>query len=271
MDKLPDYSEKRFLIVDDEPFMLSLVDRMLKQCKAGLILKATDGGSAMRAVKDNFTQVDCIISDCNMKPLNGLQLLQGVRIGVNPRIPRDQAFIMLTGHGETEVVKSAIALDVNGYVVKPVALDKLIQTVEKALKRPIDVKDAEVYRAVKLPKVQSAFGDTLETKKTPWVVMPKGGPFKNPDAVKQKIELFKREHANQDGVVEEVKIKNKRECSIDELVEGHVIAQDVEAEEGVVLIRRGTYLTRDMIARLQDIAAETNPKEMVWVGELAKA
>jgi len=269
MDKLPDYSDKKFLIVDDEAFMLSLVDRMLKQCKAGLILKAADGAAAMRSVKDSFTQVDCIISDCNMKPVNGLQFLQGVRMGVNPRIPRELPFIMLTGHGETDVVKTAMALDVSGYAVKPVALDKLTQIIDKVLKRPIDLKDSDYYRSVKLSAVQTAFGADQPTKSTPWTVMPRSGPFRQDDRLKQKLDEFKRQHATRDGEVE-VKIKNKRECEINELQEGQILAQDIEAEEGAILVRRGTYLTRDMIGRLRELAIESGTKEAVWVGELAE-
>lgn len=267
---MPDYSNKRFLIADDEPFMLGLVDRMLKHCRAGLILKTTDGGTALRAIKDNFTQVDCIISDCNMKPINGLQLLQAVRVGINPRIPRDQGFIMLTGFGETEIVKAAIALDVNGYVVKPVAPEKLIDNIEKVFKRTIEVKDPEHYRAVKLPVVQSSFGNDDDGRHTPWTVMPKGSPYKNPEAMKAKIEQFKRDHATTEGTEGNIKFKNKHECSLDELKDGHVIAQDVEAEEGVILVRRGTTLTKDMIVRLRDLAVETSPSQMVWIGELVR-
>lgn len=268
MDKPPDYSAKRFLIVDDETFMLSLIDRMLKQCNAGLIMKASDGAMALKSIKDNFTQVDCIISDCNMKPVNGLQLLQGVRMGVNPRIPREQPFIMLTGHGETEVVKAAIALDVNGYVVKPVAFDKLVQTIDKVLKKPGEAKEPEYYRGIKIPKVQSAFGQEQDAKSVPWTVLSHGSPFRNHTPLKEKVEQFKREHATQDGVTE-VKIKNRRECPVNELLEGQVLAQNIEAEEGVVLLRKGTFLSKGMIARLREIAAETKPDQTVWIGEIA--
>jgi YesN/AraC family two-component response regulator len=266
MEKLPDYSTKRFLIVDDEVFMLGLIERMLKECKAGVIMKANDGGQALRAIKDNFTQVDCIISDFNMKPVNGLQLLQGVRLGVNAKIPREQAFIMLTGHGESDVVKTAIALDVSGYVVKPVALDKLVETIDKVFKKPLDIKDAEYYRSIKLPKVPSLNEDAAAKKSRAWTVMAHG-PFRRDSPIKQKLEQLKRDHATQDGV-EEVKIKNKRECAINELLDGQILAQDIEAEEGVVLLRRGTYLTKDMIGRLREIAAETNPNQTVLIGEL---
>ncbi|MGE4064128.1 MAG: response regulator [Rhodospirillaceae bacterium] len=266
MDKLPDYSSKRFLVVDDEQFMIGLIERMLKECKAGVIMKANDGGSALRSIKDNFTQVDVIIADYNMRPLNGLQLLQGVRMGVNPKVPREQAFVMLTGHSESDVVKSALALDVNGYVVKPVALEKLVDTLEKVFKRPLEPKDPEYYRNVKVPKVAS-LGDNVPEKIKPWTIL-HTKPFRSEADLKKKIEAMKRDHATLDGD-KEVKIKNRRECEISELLEGQILAQDIEAEEGVILLRRGTYLSKDMIQRLRELASETNPKQSIMVGELA--
>jgi len=105
MAETPDYSNRRLLIVDDEQFMLSVLDMVLKQMKAGAIVKAQDGTTAIKSFREQADRVDCIISDYAMKPGNGLQLLQAVRMGVNPIIPRNQPFIMVTGHGETEVAK----------------------------------------------------------------------------------------------------------------------------------------------------------------------
>ncbi len=172
---------------------------------------------------------------------------------------------MLTGHGESDVVKTAISLDVSGYVVKPVALDKLVQTIDKVLAKPIEIKDPEYYRSIKLPKVPSLAEDAASKAKA-WTVMAHG-PFRRDSPIKQKLEQLKKEHATQDGV-EEVKIKNKRECAVNELREGQILAQDIEAEEGVVLLRRGTFLSKEMISRLREIAAETNPDQTVLVGEL---
>ena len=267
MEKLPDLSSKRFLIVDDETFMLGTIERMLKQCHAALIMKAADGGQALRSVKDNFTQVDCVIADFNMKPINGLQLLQGIRMGVNAKIPREQTFIMLTGHADTDVVKAAIALDVHGYVVKPIAPEKLYQTIEKALKRPIELKDVDYYRGIKLPVAQSPFGDgdDKSARVVPWVILPRAKPFKRQSDIAQKLEQFKSEHTTQDGV-EEVKMKNRRQCPVNELLEGQILAQNIEAEEGVVLLRQGTHLTKGM---MKELAAETEPNQTVFIGELA--
>ena len=274
MDKLPDYSNKRFLIADDEPFMLGLIERMLKECKATHIVKVADGAQAMKAIRDDMSQVDCIISDCNMKPVNGLQLLQGVRFGVNPRIPRDQAFVMVTGHGDTDVVKSALMLDVNGYLVKPVALDKLAQTLERVFAKQLEVKDPEYYRALKLAKIHTLdahLESNTEVPKTPsaWVIMHNAAQRKNIESIRAKVKDFAVSHATRDGE-EEVKIKNRRECDLAELKNGMILAEDVFAEEGRILLRRGTTLNPGMIDRLRELAVETETRSYVWIGDLAQ-
>lgn len=151
MGQFPDYASKRFLIVDDEVFMLGSVERMLKQCHAALILKASDGAKALRSITDDLTQVDCVISDFNMKPVNGLQLLQGIRLGINPKIPRDQPFILLTGNTDADVAEAATALHVNEVLMKPVTPEKLYQTIDKVFGRSIALKGADQYRSIKLP------------------------------------------------------------------------------------------------------------------------
>jgi hypothetical protein len=48
-----------------------------------------------------------------------------------------------------------------------------------------------------------------------------------------------------------------------------ILGENIEAEAGVILLRRGTFLSTDMIARLRELAAETNPGQTVWIGELS--
>jgi YesN/AraC family two-component response regulator len=261
-----DYSTRRFLIVDDETFMLGMLERILRQFKAGTIIKAYDGAGALKSVKDNLSQVDCIISDFNMKPVNGLQLLQAVRMGVNPRIPRDQAFIMLTGHGETEVVKAAIMLDVNGYLVKPVAPDKLAQTLDRVFKKPTELKDAGYYRGISLGATEAHNDAAVATGPKSWVIMTKKDARQ--ETLHRKIEQFRKDHATRDGI-EEIKIKNRRQCDLGELKEDMILAEDIEAEEGVILLRKGTHLTARMVDRLRELAVESKSRDFVWIGDLA--
>lgn len=129
-----------------------LIVRMLKSCGAESVTYLDDGVRVLQMAGPNKRPVDCVICDFNMKHVNGLQLLQGIRLGLSPVLPRTQPFIMVTGHGEHEVVKSAISLDVSGFAIKPIAQKKLVETIEKALSQPVNLKDPSVYKAIKLPK-----------------------------------------------------------------------------------------------------------------------
>jgi CheY-like chemotaxis protein len=101
----PDFSGKRFLVVDDMPEMTETVIRMLKHHGAGDLFRSTNAEEALAVVARQ--KADCIISDFNMTPLTGLEFLSKIRTGAQAGIPRDQRLILLTGHGEAEVVRTA--------------------------------------------------------------------------------------------------------------------------------------------------------------------
>ena len=148
---LPEISAKRFLVVDDMPEMVETVADMLRHYGIRDILRANGAETALAVLRAE-RKLDCVISDFNMGQFNGLEMLSLVRSGGCIGIPRDQRFILLTGHGEAEVVRTALALDVNGYIVKPVALKTLIQTVERAFNRAINLKTTREYQAIKAIK-----------------------------------------------------------------------------------------------------------------------
>ena len=85
-DKIPDYSGKRFLVVDDVPYMQDLVSNMLKRCGSVEVVKASSVELGLRHL--GAEKFDCVISDFNMKPVNGLQFLFEVRAGLRLSIQR---------------------------------------------------------------------------------------------------------------------------------------------------------------------------------------
>lgn len=123
---------RRFLVVDDHGYMIDVINEILKHFGAGDTVRAESVDAALGRI-DPRRGIDVIVCDFNMKPTNGIQFLQTIRTGKHAHIKRDQRFILLTGHGEMDVVRAAKGLDVNGYVVKPVAPDIFIKTVERAL------------------------------------------------------------------------------------------------------------------------------------------
>lgn len=130
-----DYSDLNFLIVDDEPFILDLVEKILRRCKAKDIRKLSNGRDALQTLKNEPDYFDIVISDCNMEPINGLQFLRGVREGKVSEDLKDLPILFLSGHNDAPVVKRAIELGVSGFLSKPVSFEKLTSTISKALKR----------------------------------------------------------------------------------------------------------------------------------------
>jgi two-component system response regulator RegA len=138
---------KRFLVVDDEPYMIEVVGEILRHFGATEIVRACSVDAALNQCRRG-ARFDCIVSDFNMRPTNGLRLLQMIRAGAVPSLPRDQCFILLTGHAEIDVVKVAKALDANAYLIKPVSADTMIKAVVRALDAPCELAQAASYGRV---------------------------------------------------------------------------------------------------------------------------
>lgn len=103
------------LIVDDYKTMLRIIKNLLKQLEFNQVDEALNGEEALG--KLNSKQYGLVISDWNMEPMSGLELLKNVRgnEGVNQNVP----FIMVTAESKTENVIAAKEAGVNNYIVKP--------------------------------------------------------------------------------------------------------------------------------------------------------
>ena len=132
-DRDIDYSSFSFLIVDDEPGIKEIVADVLRTCRAKTLVQAQNGEEAIGHLAVDPTRFDLIISDCNMSPINGLQLLKAIREGKVKGVDSGLPLILLTGHGDMPIVKKAGELKVNGFLTKPVSLEKLTAAVNKAL------------------------------------------------------------------------------------------------------------------------------------------
>ncbi len=104
----------QILIVDDYKTMLRIIRNLLKQLGFNNVDEAIDGSSALTKLRDkNF---GLVISDWNMEPMSGLQLLKEVRTDVKLKeIP----FIMITAESKSENVIAAKEAGVSNYIVKP--------------------------------------------------------------------------------------------------------------------------------------------------------
>ena len=102
------------LIVDDYKTMLRIIRNLLKQLGFDNVDEATDGSDALQKLRDK--SYGLVISDWNMEPMTGLQLLREVRKDLKLKAT---PFIMITAESKTDNVVAAKEAGVNNYIVKP--------------------------------------------------------------------------------------------------------------------------------------------------------
>jgi two-component system, chemotaxis family, chemotaxis protein CheY len=102
------------LVVDDYNTMVRIIRNLLKQLGFDDVDDAPDGATAL--TKMRAKKYGLVISDWNMEPMTGYELLKQVR--ADPAIGQ-VPFIMVTAESKTENVIAAKKAGVNNYIVKP--------------------------------------------------------------------------------------------------------------------------------------------------------
>src|SRR5438309_302240 len=113
------------LVVDDYNTMIRIICNLLKQLGYQNIDNATDGATALAKMRAG--RYGLVISDWNMEPMSGYDLLKEVRadakLGKTP-------FIMITAESKTENVIAAKRAGVSNYIVKPFNAQTLKSKIE---------------------------------------------------------------------------------------------------------------------------------------------
>ena len=102
------------LVVDDYKTMIRIIRNLLKQLGFNDVDEASDGTEALAKLREK--RYGLVISDWNMEPMTGYQLLKEVRADDSLR---STPFIMVTAESNTENVIAAKKAGVNNYIVKP--------------------------------------------------------------------------------------------------------------------------------------------------------
>ena len=121
----------QILIVDDYKMMLRIVRHQLKQVGFTCVEVASDGAGALEKLREKAFGL--VISDWNMQPMTGLDLLHEVR--ADPTLAH-LPFIMITAESKAEKVVTAKEAGVDNYIVKPFNAEtlkaKIVSVVGKA-------------------------------------------------------------------------------------------------------------------------------------------
>jgi CheY-like chemotaxis protein len=117
--------KQKVLVVDDAGEVVVLCVNMLQSL--GYAVKGANRGDAALDLvrKEPF---DLVIVDYKMPEMNGFQVFEQSR-AIRP----DMAFMLLTGHGSSDVVEDATEMGFNAILLKPFTRDQLRTAVGQAL------------------------------------------------------------------------------------------------------------------------------------------
>jgi len=120
-------SEINLLHIDDEvDFAASLGRRLAKR---GIKVSAAACGQEALDVLAEY-EVDVILLDVLMPGMDGIQTLRSIK-SAHPMIE----VIMLTGHANTDIVISSLAMGAYDYLIKPAEFCEIIRKIEDAAQR----------------------------------------------------------------------------------------------------------------------------------------
>jgi DNA-binding NtrC family response regulator len=119
----------KVMIVDDEVDFLETIIKRLKARK----IEVTGGESGYKALELLAGQdYDVIVLDVKMPGMDGIETLREIK----KRKPLTEV-IMLTGHASVESGIQGMQLGAFDYVMKPVALDELLEKMRQAYERKL--------------------------------------------------------------------------------------------------------------------------------------
>ncbi len=220
----------RILLADDDEFMQTIIKQVLDNLGFTHITIADDGRQAIKFL--NNSHFDLLITDIQMPNVNGLELMKKIRMGETAAF-RDLRVITITSLSNTEVLGSAIALDVNAFLVKPVEPATALQKIQQAINEPADLRSGIVYKRVNTQL------DILEKA---------GKPIHSPSP----------------QTPDKSKLNQYAMISINRLKPKMLIARDVRTEDGMLLVpcdQKLSSLTINLLLELKSLI----PEQKVWI------
>ena len=118
--------KSQILVVDDSGTMRSIVQKLLAQLGYTNVDEASDGATAL--AKINEKPYGLVISDWNMVPMNGQELLEHVR--ANEKMA-NLPFIMMTAQSDPDKIIEAKYAGVSSFISKPFSAEALEANIAK--------------------------------------------------------------------------------------------------------------------------------------------
>ncbi len=143
------------LYIEDDRFLLQHTSDVLEDF-VGKIFAVTDTAEAIKVLESE--RIDAIISDILLENENGIDFLELLRRERGIHIPT----VLTTAHTDTQYLLDAIKLKVDGYIVKPIDVKELLNTLYDIL-LPL-LREQELRRKNIIIKMISAITDSKQVE-----------------------------------------------------------------------------------------------------------
>ncbi|OIQ92227.1 phytochrome-like protein cph2 [mine drainage metagenome] len=226
-------AKPHILVVDDDDFARRIIVRVLRDLGFDLV---SDISSALTALKLLETQTfDLIVTDVDMPGMNGLEFAHLIRSG-KTHAKANTRILLLTGHSNIDLLAVGMALDVNGFLVKPVIPAVLDEKITQALTEKMYLRPSLAYQSV-MTKVHS-----LPSRDAPAEKVTHMGAA----VVLGKTEAIPKSAAN----VTRIPLHRFRP--------GMIVQENIYAKDKTLLMRSGQVITEMSINRLNDLSGLIN-------------
>ena len=232
---------QKVLVIDDEKFSRSIIVRFFSEFGDFPTVAAENGAEGLLHLAQQGDAIGVVVCDFNMPAVNGLQVLKAVRTGFNG-IRADIPVIMLTGHSDARLVGSAMALDVDAFLVKPVSKQTLVSRVAHALSGARTIKSPERCALVDIDIVTNALREEEAKKKRP---------------ASEKSKAVPAAPAPAEPVGKEV--------LLDAVVPPVTLARDICSPDGTLLLSAGNAITPRLLDRLRELSSLGIDR--IWIEE----
>ncbi|ADE10824.1 response regulator receiver modulated diguanylate phosphodiesterase [Sideroxydans lithotrophicus ES-1] len=230
-----DQTKKNILVVDDDDFTRKILVRVLGDFGFTKITGADNARSAIKLLESNT--FDLIITDVDMPGMNGMKFVQLIRSG-KTHAKHDTRIVVVSSFSQTEVLGTAFALDINGFLVKPIIPAVVHEKITQALSERLHLRAPVAYDAV-----------MTELKNLPRA---ERHPSYSHDGAAITIDEHKETGS---------RVHNRREnlsqhhLSLHRLRPGMTLKESVRLKDGTLILSAGHTLSELSINRLNDLKA----------------
>jgi CheY-like chemotaxis protein len=148
-------SKNKILIADDEPEMLSIMQALLSSHFE--VVVAIDGGEAKKHIDNE--EFLFLILDIHLPQITGLELCQGILD--NGKIPKPH-IVILSGDDSTETIRAAYDLNIDDYIIKPIASIAFLKRMQRLERDILDLANLEDLRKQTLNMAGTAMQQASE-------------------------------------------------------------------------------------------------------------